>query len=70
MAGLGATLVVAGLLFCAFMYVALKNDHSEFGGLGEGLMIVCGGLPLLLTGLVILLIGLVMPVTKRKRDTN
>ena len=32
MAGLGATLVVAGLLFCAFMYVALKNDHSEFGG--------------------------------------
>ena len=68
MVGLGAILFTAGLLICAFLYfVVLKNDHSEFGGLSEGLMIMCGGFPLAFTGFIVLLVGLVMPSQKGKR---
>lgn len=68
MAGLGAILLVVGLLICAFIYgVVLKNDHSEFGGIGEGFMIMCGGVPIAFTGFILLVVGLIRSSIEKKR---
>ncbi len=68
MAGLGAILLVVGLLICAFIYgVVLQNDHSEFGGIGEGYMIMCGGVPIAFTGFVLLVVGLIKSSVEKKK---
>lgn len=67
-AGLGAILLVAGLLICAFVYgVVLKNDHSEFGGISEMFLVICGGAPLAFTGLIVIVAGLIMSSAEKKR---
>ena len=47
--------------------VVLKNDHSEFGGISEGFMIMCGGIPLAFTGFVLLVVGLIMASLEKKK---
>ena len=69
MAGLGAILLVTGLLLCVFVYsvVAKNNQYSENGVISYGWLFFCGSLPLTFTGLVVFLIGLIMSFVEKKR---
>ena len=68
MAGLGAILLVVGLLLCVLVYsvVTKNNQYSESGVVSYGWIFVCGGLPLTFIGLIVFLVGLIMSFAEKK----
>lgn len=63
----GVILFIAGLLIFGITLLVLKNDHAEFGGLGEAMIIIYVSFPLLLAGIVLFLVGGIMRSIKRRR---